>query len=392
MLTALGLVLQKYWHTKNKHMDTPTVYYKSGWWILGFVIFLTGQIINVVCMSLAPQAMLSCLGACSLIFNSVFARLILGEYILWQETGLMLLMIVGCAMVIISTPRTNLIDAVQDRPALVVQPLYSTRFIVLFSILLALLMLGRFVLWIVEEKEEEEGGRPRQQPEEEPSPPQRLEPLSPPRSRADAAAPPRLLSWSETRSLFWALVSAISSGYSITFFKCLSTLLVSLPLAAAVFRADFWVVLGIAIALCLLQVHTLQLALSQGRAMTVIPTVFAAGILAQIGVADCAFRELKGLTDIVPQVLFFSGVGIICLSIISLTRVRFSIEVGEEVRSPEDEEGKEVAKRGEASLETPASSRSQGFAPSPARQPSADCPGGGSGAVTLSVTGPVGLA
>lgn len=55
-------------------------------------------------MALAPQTMLSCLGGLSLVFNSAYAHVLLGERLVWSEVLVMMAMVTGAVMVVCVTP------------------------------------------------------------------------------------------------------------------------------------------------------------------------------------------------------------------------------------------------------------------------------------------------
>eukprot|EP00435_Cladocopium_sp_Y103_P018144 s80_g4.t1 len=129
-LTALGLVTQKMVHLQNEktgktlfsenratfwmvdgfHLAwVQTVekwanYFRQPWWIAGMSCFLVGQAANIPAMAFAPQTMLSCLGGLALVFNSVYAHILLGETVKWKEVVVMCAMVAGAVLVVSVTP------------------------------------------------------------------------------------------------------------------------------------------------------------------------------------------------------------------------------------------------------------------------------------------------
>jgi len=249
VLNALGLVLQKFSHIKNTYQEQSVIFYRQPWWLLGFMVFLAGQLTNFSAMALAPQAMLSCLGACSLIFNAVFARSILGEEIDRPELAAMMGIIFGMGVVILNTPSTSE-PAVVDEMDFVMETLQQCEFIALASVSAGLLASGWFAV-------------------------KQLVP--------------------EYISIFWALVAAVLSGFTMTFFKCVSLLLAR--------GHQPW-----------------------GDSMTVVPTSFALGMLAQILTAAVAFKELR-FVEVRQAVVFCLGLLATLASIVAMVRAQLSAEV-----------------------------------------------------------------
>eukprot|EP00913_Durusdinium_trenchii_P033012 g30904.t1 len=103
-LTALGLVTQKMAHIQNEQSGKKANYLKQPWFIAGMTAFILGQAANIPAMALAPQTMLSCLGGLSLVFNSTYAHLLLGEHLRYSEMLVMCAMVLGAVLVVSVTP------------------------------------------------------------------------------------------------------------------------------------------------------------------------------------------------------------------------------------------------------------------------------------------------
>ena len=93
---------------RNEKSGKKMNYMKQPWWIAGpraFAMprhaspgmgsFILGQAANMPAMALAPQTMLSCLGGLSLVFNSAYAHVLLGERLVWSEVLVMMAMVTG---------------------------------------------------------------------------------------------------------------------------------------------------------------------------------------------------------------------------------------------------------------------------------------------------------
>ncbi|CAJ1427943.1 unnamed protein product, partial [Effrenium voratum] len=103
-LTALGLVTQKLAHLQVEQSGGKSRYFKQPWWMAGMAAFVLGQVANIPAMALTPQTMLSCLGGLSLVFNSAYAHVLLGERLRSSEVLVMLAMVIGAGMVVSVTP------------------------------------------------------------------------------------------------------------------------------------------------------------------------------------------------------------------------------------------------------------------------------------------------
>lgn len=275
MFTSLGLVLQKYSHSKNAKLGEAVVYYSQPWWILGFTVFFAGQIVGVVAMPMAPQAMLSCLGALSLVFNSIFACVLLGEHLHRLELVGMMGIIVGAVVVIHATPVEKGLNIGTAGLPEVVGPLFRSGFLCLGAGIVSVLVAFRLFVEIYS---------------------------------------PELI------SIFWALVSGVCSGYTVTLFKCTSYLIVAWERTQPLSHWQCYMVLIVAVLLCIAQLHTVNAALHAGRAMSVVPTIFAFNLLAQIGIGEAAYMEMDGMNTI-QAVGFAGGMVLILVCVVAIVRM-----------------------------------------------------------------------
>lgn len=284
--TSCGLVLEKHSHAQNECDEKPVAYYRQPWWLAGFSMFLAGQILNLIAMSMAPQTVLSCLGAMSLVFNALFAMLILGEDLLRTQLLAMVGVIAGVILVITNTPASDIVVHTGDIVVLV-SPLIS------FEVCVTTLILAVFLplCWIV-----------------------------------ISFFQPALM------SIFWAMASAVSSGYTVSCFK--SGALFFTAVASPLRYMQTYCVLGVAVVLSLLQVHTLNLGLKVGDAMIVVPTYFALGMLAQLAMAEIVFHELEAWSSRGQANTFIFGVSMVVLCTVVMVRVAREEIVDDEETTP----------------------------------------------------------
>jgi len=286
-LTALGLVLQKYSHTLNASSPkagTKSVYYRQPWWIVGFAIFAVAQVINLVSMAMAPQVMLSCLGATALIFNAIFAWLILDEELHLFEGGLICGMVFSVIMVISTTPVVDADPAARDVFRECVSPLFEFFFLVLAACIMAMLAFLRFGVV--------ESSMARQVPE--------IAPVA------------------------WTVCAAAASGYTVNLFKASSEFIMAWTETRPLTHWECYVVLVGAFAFGIAQVHCLNCALNRGSAMLVVPLYFSLALLAQLGISEAISVD-------VPQTplhiaIFVSGIVLILVFIVLFVRTKIAYE------------------------------------------------------------------
>lgn len=268
-LTALGLVAQKYSHMQNELVREKKKYYRQPLWVIGLAVFLFGQVINLAAMALCPQAMLSCLGGMSLVFNTVYARIILGEQLRLVQVMAMATMMVGAVLVVVSAP-------VPETPV-VVYPWQVTAALLknCFVIVTLTLAVSIGILAVVAKF-----NLPRLKP------------------------------------VVWGLTCAVCGSYSITFFKCAAEIV---ALSSYCWQHFEIYCLGVLACWCaLMQVHTMNLALRWGNAVTVVPTFFALGVLFQLALSQLAFQELSELKGASRISIFCMGVFLVVASTIAI--------------------------------------------------------------------------
>jgi len=267
-LTALGLVLIKYSHTLNAQIPKDE----------------TKTVINLISMAMAPQVMLSCLGATALIFNAVFAWLILDEELHLFEGGLILGMIFSVIMVISTTP------IVKARPTAgtvldeCVGPLFEFTFLVLAAVIIGTLALLQ--LTVVES--------------------------------AMAKRVPDL------PPVTWTLCSAAASGFTVNLFKASSQFLMAWAETRPLTHWECYVVMLSAFGFGALQVHCLNCALNLGTAMMVVPLYFSLALLAQLGISEAIAVDFPQTP--MQSVIWISGIVSILGFIFVFVRTKIAYE------------------------------------------------------------------
>lgn len=280
--TALGLVLQKLSHTLNERGKKNVVYYRQTWWLVGFTIFMAAQIVNVIPMALTPQVMLSCLGATALIFNALFACIILQEELHFLEAATMFGIVIGVVMVISTTPaappKEN--ESLQD----FIGPIVSWPFIMVSAFVLTFCLFLRFAV-------------------------------------LNSSLANGFL---EIGPLVWTFLSAVSSGYTVNLFKAVSQLLVTWSSTRPYLHWECYVILAIALICGVSQVHCLNCALNMGRAMVVVPTYFALALLAQLILSEVVVVCLPETPA--HGVIFAAGIVVILVLVALLARAKIEYE------------------------------------------------------------------
>ena len=58
----------------QQYAGKPTAYIRSPCWVLAFLVYVAGQLLNFVSLSFASQSLLATLGTFSLVTNIIYAR------------------------------------------------------------------------------------------------------------------------------------------------------------------------------------------------------------------------------------------------------------------------------------------------------------------------------
>lgn len=268
-LSAVGLLLQKY-----AHKDGATAwYFTSSTWLWGFGIFIVAHILCWVSLALSPQAVLACLTCWSTMVCLMLAPVFLRETLTVFKLLSVCIMFCGCALVIWGGPRVCTVLTV---PMLVSQ---SQNMLFLIQCCLALLYLLGCACVAVFSNE-----RPR---------------LSP---------------------LQYATVAAILGWYSVLCAKITSGLVFS-SWHHQQNQFDQWEIWGILVTmifLCVSSFHFLNMALSIGDVVYVVPIYEVMCICGQALVGGIFFQEFQHL-DMYGHIAFWLGLSCILVGIAFLS-------------------------------------------------------------------------
>lgn len=280
-MLALGLVLQKYSHLKERGRGKGSNNYFDPWWALGFGIYVVGQVLNFMAMAWAPQAMLGALGASSLAYLALLAWALLGESMERLELCALVFTLLGVIMVILAVPEAD--GAHGSSPHEIAGHLFEPDFVGILVGFAAFLALGWGILAVV------------------------------------------MPGFTAGLGMLWTALTAVLAGYTVTLWKCVSMLLFGASHAWACWQ--FYLIAALAAVACVVQVHTLNQALSLCAAKTVVPMTFALGVLIQIMNAQVAFEELG---DMKRHTVFWAGVAMVLASMVCIVQIQLSSEEEDE--------------------------------------------------------------
>lgn len=102
-LSSLGLVLMK----RNNQSKTKMAWYKNGFWWLSFLVFVIGNISSAIALTLGSQSIISALPVLVLVYNTLWAPLILKEKVGIQDIFGVLVTVGGICLIILFGPRVN---------------------------------------------------------------------------------------------------------------------------------------------------------------------------------------------------------------------------------------------------------------------------------------------
>jgi len=299
--TGLGLVWIRSSLERNACSKSPKIFYQQPFWWMGVGVFAGGQIINFLAMGMAPEVVLSCMGVWSMAMNTLFAYLIIGEQL--NRLGVVTLIgsCLAMLMVLIGTPSST--TSVGDANG-IIRALSGPPFLIMSAVVL-LALAG---LWLFARMRPSLGLKP----------------------------------------VAWAITSAILSGYTVMFFKCVSMLIVdppktqgppwNIPMA--------WVVLLEACCCGTMQFTATNFALNEkdGEALIVFPLSFTVGMLCQIMMGELVFQELDSFQGLGQILLFWGGAALLLICIVLHTEVKvaFMKKLLEDVEQDLEDEAAEI--------------------------------------------------
>lgn len=318
-LTALGLVLQKHSHTLSAKAEVQQGrYYLRKWWVCGFLVFISAQVINMVAMAMTPQVVLSCLGAWTLVCNAAFAHLILGESLTAAQRLAVLGLVLAMATVVYNAPRPPPKAAVRrsgndgDVAERLAGRFLSFEVEVLIAGTLMVVCLARSLAGI---------GAPRA------STPQDAFDEAEAYARSIAALPEGELPPVEEAPrrvlapLSWATLAAISAGYTALLFKCIAEIIAGGGLVA-VYSWETYAIAAVALSCAPTELHCLNLALQTGEAIFVIPMYLTLGMMAQLTTGAVFFQEFKNFNSRSHAIGFAAGVALTVTFVVAMAKAQ----------------------------------------------------------------------
>lgn len=271
-LTVVGLMVQKRsHHVKDMPLfDKPVPYWMQGPWVLGGVIWISGNMLCWVALGLAPQSILASMNCLNIIITIIIAPWFLGEKVSHQTLRAAGLLLVGTAWVIASGPKDY---QVRTLPS-IVQALTKLQSICAFGLTIGFLI-GMTVLACV---------------------------------RWERKLAPTL-----TYAQF-TIVSAIFAWYSTLLSKSTAKVIAaSVQLWSPMYKNwVFWAFSAGFVLAAVAQGHLLNMALKYGNAVHVIPLYEALSMTGQIVVGGLVFDEFASL-GVLGHLSFWPGVGIVLL-------------------------------------------------------------------------------
>lgn len=276
-LQAIGILVQKHAHRGDATTWTccgcsVALYFTSPTWLCGFVVYVLADGLLFVALALGPQAVLACLLCWATVVTCFLAPIFLGETLTVFRLLSVCIMIFGCCWVMTTFPHVYQILTVD----VLLSEMQSGLFQVLSGLAL-LYLLGCACMAALSNKS------------------------------------PRL------SALQYTTVSAILSWYAVLISKMTAGLIfTSWHRAQNQFdRWESWVMIVTMIVLAGSSLHFLNMGLSIGDAIYVVPIYEAIAIFGQALFGGVFFREFQHL-DIYGHVNFWLSLSCILLGIICL--------------------------------------------------------------------------
>ena len=369
--TNLGLTLQK---LSFLRLDALTAHLPPSsqpsaclqpLWLVGFSIFLVGQVGGMIAMGFSSQSVVATLGSFSLVTNAVFAPLILGEQLTAALVLSIVIIMAGSVVVILSSNHDN-----QDYTLSELMALFRRDLFVLYMTVLALCLAACVWMMVREHRrwrqqqqlqagEGDSGdainsdGESVQVPVSVSLPSSPRKPLLSPSASFDsveseeAPASPASPQNAPTLSSFTpTLTAAILSSISVMLGKCTMQLIKTSVTGDNQFRSPVsFVLCAVFIVAAVASVHLLNTGLRRGAALFVVPFYYVSSTSLAIVGGLVYFEEFSRFSA--PQmVVFFGGVALTVLGVWISTRGQME----EEEREAEEEDA-EMEAALEAELE-----------------------------------------
>lgn len=275
-LEAIGLMVQKqsFGSSADEENEEKGVkkeaYFNSSAWRFGFAVYLGGHIMCWVAFSMGTQTVLACLMCWSSVTTIVLAPLFLGETVTAFRCCSVIMMVCGCAWVIIYGPHTY--------EAYTVDKLRLETSNMLF--LRTSCGIGAVLVYFVVEFYL--------------------------RTRLSA--------------IKHVFIAAIIGWYSVLLAKVTSSLLLTswVHLDNQFLHWESFLVAGAMLIMSAANVHFLNMAMKSGDAILVVPVYESVAIIGQIVVGGIFFQEFRYLTRFSDHFHFWAGVSCVILGVVCI--------------------------------------------------------------------------
>ena len=77
------------------------MYLKNCRWLVGFVIYIVGNLINACALGLAPQSIITPLASINLVSNTAMAPFFLGERLTKEDIIATVIILTGCSIAVV---------------------------------------------------------------------------------------------------------------------------------------------------------------------------------------------------------------------------------------------------------------------------------------------------
>ncbi|GLI71133.1 hypothetical protein VaNZ11_016220, partial [Volvox africanus] len=296
----LGMNLMKLGHTKRAQLDMPEEQKppirKFKTWLIGIIIFITGNILNFVSFAFAAQSLLAALGSLQLVCNVFFAYFVNHEAV----TKLIILstccIIGGCVLLVVFGNQSSETYTVDQLIHFYTLPAY-----VVYLVMMAVFVFGFYVLYLHSKKVC--------------------------RKRGERGL------WYGFMLVSYAIFSALLGSQSVLFGKSISVILrTTFTESNQLGNWYTWVVLPLFTFTALFWITRLNKGLRMFPAMIIVPLLQIAWTLFSIVSGMLYFQEYKGFTTL-KAIMFPVGVVIVFMGVFILTSGGRA--------PPEEEEAKE---------------------------------------------------
>jgi drug/metabolite transporter (DMT)-like permease len=103
IINAGGVIIQKRAHIANSKLpvEEQTSYVANKWWLLGFAVYVVGNLSNALALTFASQSIVTPLNSVNLVANTLMAPFFLGETLTRIDVIATLLIICGCTITVL---------------------------------------------------------------------------------------------------------------------------------------------------------------------------------------------------------------------------------------------------------------------------------------------------